>query len=179
MTAPTAALIAEAQEAYQTEEYGLAARKYAAAEEALSAAGDKLMAAEMANNRSVALLKLGDAAGAHQAALGTEEVFAAAGDLRRQAIALSNQASAMEALGKPAQAVELYRQASQLFKSCGESDMRAFVLKSISMLQFRTGQRLEALATMRAALESQRKLTLREKILKGLLNTVFRLMGGK
>jgi len=170
-------LVQEAEAAYQTEEYALAANKYQSAQEAYAAAGDALMAAEMANNASVALLKGGNAGAAYEAAAQTDQAFARAGDLRRQAIALSNQASALESLKKTDQALALYQQSSELLKQINETEMRAFVLKSISFLQFRTGKRIEAMATMRIALDAQRKLTLRERVLKSLLGIVFRLIG--
>jgi hypothetical protein len=47
--------------------------------------------------------------------------------------------------------------------------MRAVVLKSISSLQIRTGQQFQALASMDSALENQKYLTLREKLLQKLL----------
>lgn len=172
-------LVNEAKEAYQTEEYQLAAQKFVAAEKAYSQAGDALMAAEMANNRSVALLKGGNAEGALEAASGTEQVFAQVGDIRRQAIALSNQASALEALKKYDNALELYRQAADLLKTTGDEDMRAYILKSISMIQFRHQDRFAALASMRSALESQKNLSLRDRVLKWLLGVVFRMLGGR
>jgi len=169
-------IIQEAEAAYQTEEYLLAAKKYQAAQAAYAEAGDALMAAEMANNASVSLLKGGNATEAYAAADKTDLIFAQAGDLRRQAIALSNQASALENLKKNDQALELYKQSSELLKQVGETDMRAFVLKSISFLQFRTGKKFDAMATMRIALDTQRKLTLRERLLKWLLGVVFKLL---
>lgn len=177
LNADTQKFVREAESAYQTEDYPLAASKYTLAQQAYQNAGDALMAAEMANNASVALLKGGNAAAAFTAAEATDLVFAAAGDLRRQAVALSNQASALEAMKKIEQALDVYQRASELLKQINETDMRAFVLKSISLLQFRTGKKFEAMATMRIALEAQRKLTPRERLLKWLLGVVFKLLG--
>lgn len=172
-------LATEAKAAYQTEEYHLAAQKFAAAEAAYQQSGDALMAAEMANNRSVALLKGGSAEAAYQAAHGTADIFARAGDLRRQAIALSNQAAALEVLKKYDEALNLYRQAADLLKTAGDDEMRAYVLKNISLIQFRHQDRFAALASMRIALENQKHLSLRDRILKWLLGIVFRMLGGR
>ena len=169
----------EASAAYQQEQYNLAAQKFEALIREYTLAGDALMAAEMSNNRSVALLKAGDARAAYEAARDTDQVFAQAGDLRRQAIALGNQASALEVLKKFSQAAELYRQSSDLLKQIGESDMRALVLKSLSYLQFQHSSKIDAMGTMSAALAAQTRLSLRDRILKGLLNTVFRLLSGR
>lgn len=169
----------EASSAYQQEQYNLAAQKFEALIREYSLAGNPLMAAEMANNRSVALLKAGDARAAYEAARDTDQVFAQAGDIRRQAIALGNQASALEVLKKYGQAAELYRQSADLLKQIGELDMRAVVLKSLSYLQFQHGSKFEAMATMNAALQSQTRLSFRDRVLKSLLNTLFRLLGGR
>jgi len=179
ISATTQQLVNEATQAYQSEEYNLAAQKFAIAEDQYRAAGDALLGAEMSNNRSVALLKAGNAEQAYQAAAGTEQVFAAAGDLRRQAVALSNQAAALEGLKKYDQALALYRQSAELLKTTGDVEMRALVLKSISMLEFQHRDRFVALASMRVALESQQHPSLRDRVLKWLLGIVFRLMGGK
>jgi tetratricopeptide (TPR) repeat protein len=174
----TQQIIKEAEEAFKTDEYHLAAKKYDLASEAFAAQGDTGMAAEMANNRSVSLLKAGDFNAAYQAALNTDQVFLSIGDVRRQAIALSNQASALENLKKVDQAIELYQKSAALLKEINEREMRAYVLKSISYLQFRHRKPFDAMATMKAALDSQTRLSLRERLLKTLLGIVFRLLGG-
>jgi tetratricopeptide (TPR) repeat protein len=139
-------------------------------------AGDKLMAAEMKNNRSVALLQMDNAEEALKIVADTDHLFEEAGDRRRQAIALSNQASALEALQRYPEAIEKYQQASDLLKGLDEKEMRVYVLKSLSALQLKTGEQLQSLATMQAALESKKKLSLREKFLKRLLKVPFKMM---
>lgn len=179
VSASTQQLAREAEEAYAVEEYELAASKYEAAASEYRQAGDPLMAAEMSNNRSVVLIKLGKFSAALQASQGTDRLFAEAGDLRRQAIALGNQAAALEGLKQGDQALALYRQSADLLKQIGEQDMRAYILKNISMIQFRRRKYIEALAFMRMALEAQKRLSLRERILKWLLGVVFNLMGSR
>lgn len=171
-------LIKEAENAYRSQAYQVAARKFEAAAELYISAENSLMAAEMANNRSVALLKAGDAPGAYQAARDTDTIFAQAGDIRRQAIALSNQASALDSLNKFDRALELYQKAADLLKGLDEREMRPLILKNISYIQFRHANKFGAMATMKMALESQQQLTLRERVLKTLLGIVFRLLGG-
>jgi len=130
---------------------------------------DMLNAAEMANNRSVALLQAGNAQGALEAAQNTELVFAQAGDVKRQAIAIGNQAAALEALNRLEEALTRFWECSDLLKGIGEKEYRAMVLKNISTLQLRTGRHFQAVASMDAALGNQRKLTPREWLLKKLL----------
>lgn len=130
--------------------------------------GDMLTAAEMANNRSVALLQAGNAKGALEAAQNTELVFAQAGDVKRQAIAIGNQAAALEALGRFEEALTRFWECSELLQGIGEKEYRAIVLKNISTLQIRTGRHLQAIASIDASL-NHKKLTPREWLLKQLL----------
>ena len=172
-------LIRLAMAAYQAEEYATALEGFQAAEQMFAESGDTLSAAETANNRSVVLLKAGRAQEALDAAQGTDQIFAQAGDTRRQAVALSNQAAALEDLHQWQPALELYTRASELFKAAGEKDMRAYVLQRISALQLRTGQHLESLVSMDTALDNKPKLTIKDRILKGLFGKVFRMISGK
>jgi tetratricopeptide (TPR) repeat protein len=162
-------LIDQAAKKYRSGQHLEAAQMYAQAAEQYVQNGDALMAAEMSNNRSVALLQAGDHQGALQASLDTDQVFAQAGDIRRQAVALGNQAAALEALNRTDEALKKYWQCSDLLKQAGDKDTRSHVLQSISTLQIRTGHHLEALATMEAALDNKKKLNLRENVLQKIL----------
>ena len=110
-------LIAEAKAAYEAEEYSQAITGFEAAEQALKANGDLLNAAEMANNRSVALLKSSKPADALACIESTDQVFAQAGDPKRQAMALGNQATALEELGRTDDALAKYHQSVDIFKT--------------------------------------------------------------
>jgi tetratricopeptide (TPR) repeat protein len=161
--------VKQAERAYQQQRYAEAARLFQQAASQYKAGGDPLKAAEMANNGSVALLQAGSAQAALEAAEGTDQVFAQAGDARRQALALGNQAAALEALNRLDDALARYWQCSNLLKQIGDEETRAPVLKNISTLQIRTGHQFEALATMEAALNHQKKLSPVERFLKKLL----------
>ncbi len=165
-------LIAEAKAAYEAEEYSQAITGFEAAEQALKANGDLLNAAEMANNRSVALLKSSKPADALACIESTDQVFAQAGDPKRQAMALGNQATALEELGRTDDALAKYHQSVDIFKQIGESDMAALVLKRISSMQYRVKDRAAAMSTMVDALNLQSKLGLQDRILKWLLGIV-------
>ncbi|RPJ49120.1 MAG: hypothetical protein EHM21_07375, partial [Chloroflexi bacterium] len=125
-------LLKRAQEAYQAGRYPEAAGLFEQAARQYSQGGDQVNAAEMANNRSVALLQAGDAQGALDVAQGTDEVFARAGDVRRQGLAIGNLAAALEGLHRPDDALQRYRQSADLLKQAGDTDNRARVSKSIS-----------------------------------------------
>lgn len=176
-TSPTPQKLAQqAGTAYKKNDYAQAVSLYQAARRLYHESGDDLMAAEMDNNISVTLLKMGDADAALQAAEGTDAVFLQAGDLERQGIAIANQAAALEAQGKLAEALERYQLSSEVLKQAGSREMRSFVLQSISALQLRTGHQLQALASMDTALEHKAGLSFKERFLKRLLKTQKRLM---
>jgi tetratricopeptide (TPR) repeat protein len=172
-------LLKQAQETYLSGRYPEAAGLFEQAARQYTQEGDGVNAAEMANNRSVALLQAGDAQGALQAAESTDQIFAEVGDVRRQALAIGNQAAALEGLKRLDEALERYRLSASLLKQVGDEENRSVVLKSISSLQIRTGHQLEALATMDAALSNQKKLSLQERFLKKLLNVPMRMLKSK
>lgn len=159
----------EGSAAYQGGRFPEAAQLFEQAARGYDAAWQKASAAEARNNASVAFLKAGDAAQALRTVQGTAEIFAAEKDIRRQGIAFANLASALEGLGKLDDALASYEQSSDLLRQTGEQEMRAVVLKSISALQIRTGRQFQALASMDSALENQKHLSLREKLLQKLL----------
>ncbi len=165
----------DAKAAYEAEEYTQAAAGFEAAQNAFEAAGDLLNAAEMANNRSVALLKSGDASAALACLENTDLVFAQAGDVERQAKAIGNQATALDELHRYDEALAKYQQSVELFKQINQNDMAALVLKRISNMQYRTKRRAEAMSTMVDALNLQPKLSLQDRILKWLMKIVSRL----
>jgi tetratricopeptide (TPR) repeat protein len=178
MEAPTLSdFIEKAKSAYEAEDFEEAAQWYERAAGQYSLQGDPLNAAEMANNRSVSMLRGGNAQGALQASQGTEKVFAEAGDLKRQAMAFGNQAAALESLHKDEEAIQLYQQSNQLLKQLNEQSLRVYVLQSLSGLQLRQRHYMNAMATMEAALEIKPNLGLRERFLKKLLQIVFKMLG--
>jgi tetratricopeptide (TPR) repeat protein len=163
----------QAKEAYANGDFVLAAQFYSDARKVLDAQGDNLLAAEMGNNQSVALLKAGKPKEALQATLGTDLVFEKAGDLHRQAISLGNQASALEALKKFKEAIAHFQKSADIFNEIGDKDSYYYVLKNISTIQLRMGNQLEAISSMNAALYPQKKLTFIEQILKKMIGIVF------
>ena len=66
---------------------------------------------------------------------------------------------------------------TELLKQVNEPDLRIYVLQSLSGLHLRRRHYLEALAAMQAALDLKSNLSLRERILKKLLQIVFGMLG--
>lgn len=172
----TQSIITQAEKAYREGNFASAAGLFLQAGQALEQSGDPLKAAEMANNRSVALLQAGDGQAALEAVEGVDQVFSQAGDTRRLALTLGNQAAALEAVNRLDEALAHYRQCNDLLKQVGDTENRATVLKSISTLQIKMGHHLEAVASMDAALEEQKSLSVQERFLKKLLNVPMRML---
>lgn len=172
-------LAKEGKAAYQRGDYLEAAHAFEAARQGYLALGDRLMAAEMANNCSVAYLQAGDGEAALAAVEGSETIFAEAGDLRRQGMALGNRGAALEALERNEEAIAAYQQAAQILEQAKEDQLRAQVMQSLSMLQFQMGRQLQALATMQNGLEGVQRPSPKQKMLKKLLNIPFNMTTGK
>ena len=165
-TLTLAELNEEGKSAYKRGDFLASAQAYQAAAQGYEATGDRLTSAEMMNNASVAYLRAGDGEAALQAVEGTPEVFAEAQDTRRQAIALGNLGAALEALKRLDEAADAYQRSADLLGQAGEGDLRAHVLKSLSVLQLRRGDQMEAVATMQASLEPAGKSNIFSRLLK-------------
>ena len=169
-------LAQEGEAAFRAGDYTTAGEHFAAAERAYRTQGDLLMAAEMANNRSVALLQAGDAHGAYEAVRDTVDLFAHHGDRRRQALALGNRAAALAALGKPQAAEKDYLASEAILDEIDEPELLAAVRQQLAQLHLRMGRPADALIDTSIALEN-RPLTFREKVVRWLLKIVYRLLG--
>src|SRR5512140_1090694 len=177
MDAPSpTSLAAKGHAAFKSEDFEQAASLFESAAAEYQRRGDTLNAAEMANNRSVALLKAGDPQGAFDAAAGTPEIFAGAGDVKRQAMALANQASALEGLKKYKDALALYEQSNELLKQIGDKELRSYVLQCISAIQLRTGSQFEAMASAEAAIDNKPNPGIKDRFLRRLIKQVFGLL---
>lgn len=159
-------LAEEGKRAFEKRQFERAAALFREAAEGFTIARSELLAAEMKNNQSVALLQAGKAREALDAALGTDQVFAGANDVKRQAMALANQAAALEALKRAEEAIGLYERSAELCSQAGEGDMRAMVMKSAAALKLKTGKISEAAFKMLGVLEAKQKPSFFERILK-------------
>jgi tetratricopeptide (TPR) repeat protein len=162
-----------ARDAYSHGHYEEAAELYRSLASEYEKTGDSLSAAEMKNNRSVALLKTGHAHEALAEAQGTDQVFSDAGDIRRQALALGNQAAAQESLGKLDESARLYQQSANFLEKSGDKELYSIVMKSLSTVYLKQGKQMDTVIAMQASLAGDKKLSLREKIIKNFLKKIF------
>ena len=167
----------EAQSAYKSGDYAAAAQSFEAARQGYLSANNAVMAAEMANNRSVALLQAGDEEGALSVLEGSEAIFVESGDRKRQAMTLGNQAAALEALNRLEEAEGAYWKSAEILKEIGEKDMRLSVMQSISALQLRTGRQMQAVASMHAGVDNIEKPTIKQRFLKRILGIPMQMLG--
>jgi tetratricopeptide (TPR) repeat protein len=160
--------------AFEAGEYESAVEMFENAAQGYSSLNDPVNAAELKNNKSVALLKLGRAQEALDAALGTQEVFAQARDLKRQGMAVGNQAAALEALKRFDEAYAAYEESAGLFAEAGEGDLRSLVLKAAAGIKLKRGKVSESAFKMIGSLEAKDKPSLFDRILKFILGFIQR-----
>lgn len=172
MTLEPHQLDAEGKRAFENKDFEKAAEFFQQAAEGYTLGRSNLMAAEMQNNRSVALLQTGKAQEALEAALGTDDIFAGANDIKRQAMALGNQAAALEGLNRLDEAVEKYERSAELFGQVNEGDLRAMVMKSAAAIKLKTGKITESAFKMMGSLDVKQNPGFFERILKFFLRFI-------
>ena len=146
-----------------------AAQEFAGAASLFAGTGDALMAAEMKNNQSVALLLAGDAQAALAAVEGTDKIFAGSEDFRRQGMALANQATALQALKRLKESMEYYQRAGIALEKAGEGDLRADVMQQLSMLHLRRFKFYDAVITLQSGLAGVKNPNLKQRLMKKIL----------
>jgi tetratricopeptide (TPR) repeat protein len=159
-------LAEEGKQAFGKKQFELAADLFRQAAEGYSLDRQELLAAEMKNNLSVALLQGGKPREALEAALDTDQIFAEANDTKRQAMAIGNQAAALEALKRYAEAMAAYERSAGLFAQANEGDLQAMVMKSAAALKLKSGKVTDSAFKMLGALEAKQKPTFFERILR-------------
>jgi tetratricopeptide (TPR) repeat protein len=162
------------KQAFEAGEYESAADLFENAAQGYISLNDHLNAAELKNNESVALLKLGRAQEALDVVLGTQDVFAQARDLKRQGMAVGNQAAALEGLKRFDEAYAAYEQSAELFAEAGEGDLRSLVLQSAAGIKLKRGKVTESAFKMIGSLDAKEKPSLFDRILKYLLHFIQR-----
>lgn len=180
MSSPTAdaeAAAREGQERYQRQEWAEAAAAFQRAEHAYQENGAALDAAEMANNRAVALVQAGEAEAALEAVEDTPDIFLRVGDQHRAAQAYGNQASALEALGRIEEATTAYQRAAELFNQLGDTDSRLHTYQALSQMQLRQGQALDALTSYQRGVPGGAQQSWKQRFLRWLLSLPSRLLG--
>jgi tetratricopeptide (TPR) repeat protein len=162
-------IVTQAKAVYQQADFAAAAEAFGRAAAAYAAQGDALMAAEMKNNQSVALLRVRAPSAALEAVQGTDEVFAKVEDFRRQGMALANLAAVLEALKRKDETLDAYRRSAEALEKAGEWDLRAEVMQFLAAHYLRRGKFYDAVLTMQSGLAGVKNPTPRQKFFKKFL----------
>jgi tetratricopeptide (TPR) repeat protein len=158
-----------AKRSYQAGDLPAAITGFAAAAAAYTGRGDTVMAAEMKNNLSVAMLRDKQPQAALDAAWGTEGVFIESGDTRREGIALANQASALQALKRHKESSDYYSRAGAALEKAGEADFRLEVMQLLAALHLRRLKIFDAIIALQSGLAGIKNPTPRQRFMKKLL----------
>jgi len=172
MTSTPEQLTDQGKRAFEDKSFLEAAALFLQASEGYLASQNELMAAEMKNNMSVALLQAGKPHESLEAALGTDLIFENAKDIKRQGMALGNQAAALEGLKRYDEAIAAYERSAELFAQVGEGDLRAMVLKSAAAIKLKTGKLTDSAFKMMGSLDVKDNPTFFERILKFFLRFI-------
>jgi hypothetical protein len=172
MTFDPAQLDRKGKQAFENKKFDEAAELFRRAAKGYTQGRAGLLAAEMMNNASAALLQAGKPREALDAALGTDKTFADANDIKRQAMALGNQAAALHELKRNEEALEKYELAAALFSQAGEGELRSYVKKAAAAIRLKDGNAAAAAYNMIGSLDSKTNPTLFERVLKFLLRFI-------
>jgi tetratricopeptide (TPR) repeat protein len=172
MTIEPAELAEQGKKAFKNKKFEEAAELFRQASEGFTLGRAGLLAAEMKNNMSVALLQAGKPQESLDAALGTDIVFDEAKDIKRQGMAIGNQAAALEALNHYDEAIIAYERSAELFAQAGEGDLRAMVMKSAAGIKLKTGRITESAFKMMGSLDVKDNPNFFERILKFFLRFI-------
>ena len=168
-----AALAEQGKQEYGKANYSAASNLFLQAAQAYESAKDKLNAAEMKNNQSVALLQAEKAKEALHATEGTEKIFAQAKDLKRQGIAVGNHAAALEGLKQWNEALAEYDRAASIFEQAGEGDMHSVVRKAAANIHIKHGHIRDTQMNIYDSLRLVEKPTLTQRMMKFLMRIGF------
>ena len=172
MTLEPAQIADQGKQAFESKNFIEAAELFRQAAEGFTAGNSALMAAEMMNNMSVALLQAGRAQEALNVALGTDQIFAEAKDIKRQGMAVGNQAAALEGLNRYDEAIAAFERSAELFAQAGEGDLRSMVMKSAAAIKLKTGKITDSAFKMMGSLDVKENPSFFERILKFFLRFI-------
>ena len=162
-------IVDRAKNTYQAGDYASAAQQFAEAATAYTEMSDLLMAAEMQNNQSVALLRARQPQAALEAVQGVEKVFTQAGDFRRQGMTLANQASALQALKRSKEAIDDFKKAGDALQKADEGDLRVEVMQLLALLYLRHLKFFDAILALQSGLSGVKNPTPRQRLMKKIL----------
>ena len=148
------------------------------AQQAFLAESNVQQAAESANDRGVAARQAARFDEAEAAFADARRLFAESGDQTAQGQVVGNLGALAESRDQNDQAASFYREAIALFEAAGAADLEAETWRALSRLRMKQGQWFAALGAYDAGLTGVKHLTLTQQMLRRLLKTSRRLLGG-
>lgn len=167
------ALASTGMKHFHKKKYSLAADFFSRAVDGAHEAQNDLDEAKLRNNLSVSYLMDGQAQLALEAVRETDKVFETHNDLKRQAMALGNTGQALEELKEYSQALECYDQAIAILKGKEFHDVRSVLLRRKAMVQGKTGDVYQAVASMDTSKMEITNPDLKDKVFKKILDRIF------
>lgn len=165
-------------EHYRAGRFEDAIAAFALAQQAFLAESDVKQAAESANDRGVAARQAARFDEAEAAFTDARRLFAESGDQTAQGQVVGNLGALAESRNQNDQAASLYKEAIALFEAAGAADLEAETWRALSRLRMKQGQWFAALGAYDAGLTGVKHLTPTQRILRRLLKTSNRLLGG-
>jgi tetratricopeptide (TPR) repeat protein len=159
----------EGQRLFEQERYKEAAERFLLAQRAYAEAGKELKAAEMLNNVGVAYRRGRKHKEAVSALEEARQTFAHLGDQQREAQALGNLGGLYSKIKRYAEAEACFQAAIDLFGELDDRTRQAETLRAMAIMQFKRGQRSQALVTYEQGLYFLPNPTSLQRLLRLLL----------
>ncbi|MGD1996075.1 MAG: tetratricopeptide repeat protein [Anaerolineae bacterium] len=156
--------------------YEEAIERFGQAQELFAAEGKQLEAAETLNNLGVAYRLTNRWEQSLAALEEAQAAFARLGDRSREAQALGNLGALLARQGDRLRAQEYLREAAAIFGELGDAQRQGETLMALGIQLWKTGDRQGGLAAYQGGLLTLEEPTLQQRILRGLLGLLERLM---
>lgn len=157
-------IAAEGQALFAQEQYQEAIARFSQAQQVYAEAGDELKSAEMLNNLGVALRRLDEHPKAAQALETARQIFHQHGDREREAQVLGNLGGLYSKMKQYAQSDTCYKTAVDIFGELDDPVRQAKTLRGMAIMQFKRGDRYDAVFTYQDALYFLPNPTLGQRI---------------
>ncbi|MDT8306786.1 MAG: tetratricopeptide repeat protein [Anaerolineae bacterium] len=142
-----------------------------------AAAGNAVGAGEAHNNIGVVRRIEGDWEQAEAAFQRAAALFQEAGDPVREGQVLGNLGDLYAFRGEGEEAGRYYSDAAEMMAQAGDGEKQGQLLRALSLLRLRQRRILEAILLMRQSLDVRPRLSLPQRLFRGLINLMLFVMG--
>jgi tetratricopeptide (TPR) repeat protein len=142
-----------------------------------AAAGDKTGEGEALNNIGVIRRLEREWPRAAEAFERAGALFAESGDPVRQAQVIGNLGDLYAYQGQAEEAARAYSDAAEKMAAAGDKEKQAQLLRALSLLRLRQRRLLEAMVIMGHSLDARPRLSIPQRVFRGLIHFMLSLMG--